>query len=836
MSIRQILYFSVSVMLCMTITLVVLSLNFSSKIDIRMKNASVAADLARSTAELTLLIEEYIAYRLERIDRQWASKVHDIKDLVSLGTENELAFKLSRDIDLLDIAFTQLRQTIQKTSRAEIAGDSRLVTRLRTLENRRTSRIRLLNINISQLAFELSTKSRDEVHLLQKRINQLVTIYALLLVGVLLISGFLLIGIIARKLKILDDSVKAIGQGDFDLVVPDLGRDEIGALGNALNLMSSRLVEQAKTEKANTETIRQNEERFRDFAEAAADYFWESDDRFSFNRIEGSFELVTGQKPESMIGQDLKKFCTQHEGNQQVSANIAALIASRQPVDDMDVFWHYSADETRVITINAKPVFTPENKFIGYRGTGRDVTEHQILTAKLNFQATHDSLTDLINRREFERRLQHLLESAQNDDGEHILCYLDLDQFKVINDTCGHMAGDELLRQIVAVIRNGLRSRDTLARLGGDEFGILMEHCSMSSARKKAAVICKMVDEFRFVWQEQVHNIGVSVGIVSMTVESENILQTLSDADAACYAAKEKGGNCHVVFRQDDALLSSRHNEMQWVTRINRALDEDRFRLFYQEIFDAKKPQIENSHIEILLRLEDENGVINTPGSFFPAAERFNLSTRLDRWVVQNTFDWLAGNPIRMAQMSMCAINLSGHSVGDNSFKDFVLQLFETTSVPPEKICFEITETAAIRNLPFALELMKALREMKCKFALDDFGSGLSSFTYLKTLPVDYLKIDGAFITGMGDGLFDIALVKSINELGHLLGMKTIAEYVENEGIAEKLDAIGVDYYQGYHFGRPRCLLTSEQSSAESPNAEVIPIDRTKSSLQKKGG
>lgn len=425
----------------------------------------------------------------------------------------------------------------------------------------------------------------------------------------------------------------------------------------------------------------------------------------------------------------------------------------------------------------------------------------------LEYAASHDALTALVNRQEFERRLQRVLETARAEQVEHALCYLDLDQFKVINDTCGHVAGDELLAQIAMLLRGQVRERDTLARLGGDEFGVLMEHCSLAQAERVAKALREAIEGLRFVWEGRSFDIGVSIGLVSITEFSESIANVLSAADRACYAAKDEGRNRVHVYHEDNAELARRHGEMQWATRIPRALEEHRFHLVSQPIVPLNSGVSRGEHYEVLIRMEDEEGRIVLPGAFLPAAERYNLSVKIDRWVTGRTLQWLADDPKRLRNLFLCTINLSGHSLGDEAFLQFIIRLFDQSNVPPKKICFEITETATIANLFNATRFMKALKELGCQFALDDFGSGFSSFAYLKSLPVDFLKIDGVFVRDIVDDPINLAMVKSINEIGHAMGKRTIAEHVENDAILEKLlSEIGVDYVQGYGIARPQRL------------------------------
>jgi len=432
-----------------------------------------------------------------------------------------------------------------------------------------------------------------------------------------------------------------------------------------------------------------------------------------------------------------------------------------------------------------------------------DITEARRLSKQLSYEASHDALTGLFNRREFEIRLQRALETTQVENVEHAVCYLDLDQFKIINDTCGHVAGDELLRQLGAVLKACLRTGDTLARLGGDEFGVLLENCPLKFARRVADSLLQAIRDFQFAWDQKSFTVGASIGLVPVDNTSETINDILIAADSACYAAKDHGRNRIHVYEQDDTELVRRHGEMQWIIRIKQALEQDRFRLYAQTIAPVQRGAEQGKHYEILVRLVDEDGNIVPPGAFLPAAERYNISSSIDRWVVRASLDWLHQHSDHLDELFMCSINLSGLSLGDESFLDYVIAEFPKFGVPPAKICFEITETAAISNLQAAIQFINKLRDFGCKFALDDFGSGLSSFAYLRNLPVDYLKIDGVFVKDIAVDPISLAMVKSINEIGHVMGMQTIAEFVEDDAILAKLAEIGVDYAQGYGIAKP---------------------------------
>jgi diguanylate cyclase (GGDEF)-like protein/PAS domain S-box-containing protein len=449
-----------------------------------------------------------------------------------------------------------------------------------------------------------------------------------------------------------------------------------------------------------------------------------------------------------------------------------------------------------------------------------DVTEARNMANKISYQATHDSLTGLINRADFERYLMDILERI-DEKTEHALCYLDLDQFKVINDTCGHMAGDQLLQNISELMSLRIRkTEDTLARLGGDEFVLLLENCSLEQASKIAQNLCDAIQEYRFVWQDKPFTIGISIGVVALNINSHDFQDVLSKADTACYMAKEQGRNRVHTYLVDDEELMQRQSEMKVVSSITEAYENDLFHIFYQPIVPIEHPERMTEHYEILLRMQDKNGDWLPPGFFLPAAERYNLVHKVDRWVVRTTLSWLARNQKHLAQLKCCAINLSGMSLNDELLFDFIAKQFKLTEVPPEKICFEITETAAITNLARAIGFINRLRDLGCKSALDDFGSGMSSFAYLKNFPIDYLKIDGMFVKDIINDPIDNAMVKSINDIGHVLGLQTIAEFVEDEEIFQRLKELGIDEAQGYHIAKPQNI----DQLLDAPEAKIIKL------------
>ena len=432
-----------------------------------------------------------------------------------------------------------------------------------------------------------------------------------------------------------------------------------------------------------------------------------------------------------------------------------------------------------------------------------DVSESRELNRRLSYHASHDVLTGLVNRREFETRLERALKSAKARETSYALCYIDLDQFKIVNDTCGHSAGDALLGQVGALLKSKVRWRDTLARLGGDEFGVLLESCSLEEALRTAETLRESIRNFRYTWEDRTFRLGASIGVVPITAENEDVASVLSAADSACGAAKESGRNRVHCFEENDIDLMRRRREMQWAARINNALEESRFELFRMTI-QPLQTEDAGEHFELLLRMRDESGKIVAPDQFIAAAERYGITPSIDRWVIDSAFRWLVSEADERRRLTMCSINLSGQSLGDDKFLPFVIEQFHRSGIDGSKICFEITETAAIANFSQASRFIQALKELGCKFALDDFGTGLSSFGYLKHFPVDFLKIDGSFVKGLLHDPIDREMVRSINEIGHLTGKKTIAEWAENAEIVEILRGLGVDYAQGYGISQPQ--------------------------------
>ncbi|WP_341326521.1 EAL domain-containing protein [Methylotuvimicrobium sp. KM2] len=450
------------------------------------------------------------------------------------------------------------------------------------------------------------------------------------------------------------------------------------------------------------------------------------------------------------------------------------------------------------------PMLDSDNRVTNYVAIQEDVTEILAQRDMITYQATHDPLTDLINRTEFDRRLKRIINTAKTKGSTHVLCYLDLDNFKIVNDTCSHTAGDELLRQISRQLSTLIRNRDSLARLGGDEFAILMEHCTLEQAQATAERIRQHIERYQFRWDDKSFRIGVSIGMVTIHAENGGFDELLKRADIACYIAKQDGRNRSHVFTESDQACIDYRNEAAWPEKIEQALSHNRFRLYRQRIVALKS--IEGDHYEVLLRLQEDSGKIIAPNAFLPAAERYQLAASIDRWVIQQVFNWMLEHPDRLSSLTLCSINLSTAGLNDKGLIEFIIDRFMQTALPAEKFCFEITETATIVNLTAATQFITSLKELGCRFSLDNFGSGLSSFAYLKNLPVDFLKIDGVFVRDIETDSVALAMVKSINDIAHVMNKKTIAKFVENDSVMKILLDLGIDYVQGYGSDEPSLL------------------------------
>ena len=470
------------------------------------------------------------------------------------------------------------------------------------------------------------------------------------------------------------------------------------------------------------------------------------------------------------------------------------------------------------VQYSASPILVETGSALGVILVIHDVTEARQMQEKISFQAAHDALTGLVNRTEFERRLHYAIGSAGSAHENHVLCYIDVDQLKIINDTCSHESGDDLIREIAVLIQGCLRESDVLARLAGDEFGVLLKNCATGGAVGQVEKMLSAIRELRFTRCNRVFEVTASIGVTVIDSDTGSGAEVMIEADLACHAAKDAGGDRLHIYHSSDQNLARRHSEMQWVSKLTEAIESDSLVLYCQDIVPVIPDKNAGHHFEVLVRMLDDSGEIIPPDRFLPAAERYNLIASLDRWVVSHTFAWYARHSVTASTSGLdtIAINLSGASVTDAGFLEYIKDEMKSSEVPPGVICFEITETAAIENIDAATGFIHELKRLGCRFALDDFGSGLSSFAYLKKLPVDYLKIDGSFVRDMETDAVDCAMVSAIYQLASVLGIKTIAEYVENDNILKKLADIGIDYAQGYGISKPLLLQNLDIATTQS--------------------
>lgn len=563
------------------------------------------------------------------------------------------------------------------------------------------------------------------------------------------------------------------------------------------------------------QALRDSEQRFKDFAEIAVDLFWETDADLRFRYVPENCKKVMGIGAEQMIGWTHLQLLSEYIDDPDKIAHHFGQLEARLPYQDFEYNWKHPDGSIRVLRSSGKPFYDRHNVFQGYRGVARDVTEAHYLTRRITYQATHDGLTGLVNRHEFERRLERALASARSRRLTHSLCFLDLDQFKIVNDSAGHLAGDELLKRIAGLLKEQIRSRDTLARVGGDEFALLIENCTTEKAKSIADTLVATIREFRFVWEGRTYEIGISIGLVPITSDSDSVVQLLSSVDVACYTAKDLGRNRVHIYQGADKEAGSRHSEIIRAAELFNALEQERFRLYCQPIIALDDGDRAPAVFEVLLRLLDDDNNILTPASFIPAAERYGLMSSIDRWVIRTALGRHASDFMHFPDAGI-AINLSGVTLNDETFGEFVKTQLAESVIEPDRVCFEITETTAVRNFNTVTQFIADMKEVGCLFALDDFGSGLSSFAYLKNLSVDYVKIDGSFIQNFVDDPIDYAIAAAINRVGHIKEIRTIAECAESSSALVQLKEMGVDYAQGYAFDAPRPLGEIRQFASGS--------------------
>jgi diguanylate cyclase (GGDEF)-like protein/PAS domain S-box-containing protein len=614
-----------------------------------------------------------------------------------------------------------------------------------------------------------------------------------LLALALLIFSFMLDKLVLARLAHLNDNVKRIGESATSAArVPELkGKDELTSLAHGINGMLDRLDESQLA-------LMFEKERAQVTLAGIADAVITSDTAGRVLYMNTTAERLTGVFSSDANGKSLQSLF--HLMNEDKTASVASDWLTDAASGFDEVILQRDDGVEFIITKSTSPLYANNDVLFGHVTVLHDVTMLRSLSNQLSYQARHDSLTGLINRYEFDRKTQEAIDDVATENRTHCVAYIDLDQFKIVNDTCGHMAGDQLLRQLADHLKTKVRNADTLARLGGDEFALLLMGCNLKKAQKIVDDLLDVVRNYRFTFDDKVFKVSASIGLTEISPNQHLTLSELiSTADSACYSAKNDGGNRIYSHRLDDNDMKERSNQLEWVSRIHLALEQQQFVLYIQRMESLAHG--EEQHCELLIRMQGEDGKLYPPGAFLPAAERYHLMPKIDRWVVAEALSIIARKGASFPYV--CAINLSGQTLSEDGFLDFVVEQINQHGVDARRICFEITETAVIANLNKARQFMRALREIGCRFSLDDFGSGLSSFAYLKNLDVDFLKIDGMFVKAIVNNKIDRAMVESINNVGHVMGLLTIAEFAENDDIINMLKEIGVDYAQGYGVAKP---------------------------------
>lgn len=546
--------------------------------------------------------------------------------------------------------------------------------------------------------------------------------------------------------------------------------------------------------------------KLNDYVSAAGDFFWEMDKQQRMTHISMEMKEFLGVETSRLLNVPLDTLINQHIHKDDLAEWKVLMVDLNKhlPFRDREYVWQHKNGEKRVVRLSGVPVFDSEERFVGYRGVGWDYTAQHHSASIVAYHASHDSLTGLVNRREFELRCNDAIERTAA--ANQALCFIDLDNFKHVNDTAGHLAGDELLRQLSGLFTSLVRKSDVLARLGGDEFGLLIYEVGIKEAMRLATQLRAEVEGFRFHWEGQQFSIGASIGLVMIDSRWETRSALFGAADAACYEAKHKGRNRVAVFTGTEANADHKHGEQHWDQYIKDVIDEGGVKLALQKIVIPGEVADTQSRVEILMRLPAPDGELLLPSAVLPLAQRFGLSVKLDMAVIDNTLDWLQGQPHVTDELELCCINISGAAIDDEAFLLFLTGALKRSSIDPAKLCFEVSESAISTNLTAVAVFMEKLGALGCKFAMDDFSGGLNSFNYLKKLPVNFVKINSTFTRAIMEDPVHYAMVRSINEVAQTLGKKTIAESVESAEVLEKLHDLGVNYVQGYHISAPELI------------------------------
>ena len=643
--------------------------------------------------------------------------------------------------------------------------------------------------------------SRDSIFTQGLIIASAEVVLSVVLLG---LAGLLL----TRNIRSLVTATQKIAGGDYTVHIPVQSQDEIGLLADNFNRMSVAVRDQISALHHSEQALFAEKERAEITLKSIGDGVITVGQDSRVQYLNPAAETLTGWRLDQARGRPVTEVyrtvdeVTRAPVGNSVQAALARDTTMNHPPGLILLNRNgseYAVEET------AAPILDRDGQVSGVVLVFHDVTAAREFARRLEYQANHDALTGLVNRREFRQRVERALQEARDSRLTHAMFYLDLDQFKVVNDTCGHNAGDELLRQLAALLRRKIRDTDVIGRLGGDEFGVLIHRCPPDQAWHVAENLRDSVRAFRFLWENKSFDVGVSIGVVAIDPNTVDAAELFSAADIACYVAKDGGRNQIHVHQPDDLDLARRRGEMHWSTRIATALNEGRFSLYYQKIIPLAGRHSDYPGIELLLRMQAEDGSLVLPERFIPSAERYQHMLSIDKWVLRRALALMA-EPVNDSFQGMFSINVSGQSLGSARFSSYVIDVIRASGIEPRRICFEVTETAAVANLARAAQFMQELHDIGCRFALDDFGSGLSSFAYLRALPVDYLKIDGIFVRHILDNPNDLAMVTAINQMGRAVGIRTIAEFVEDDRVQQALCAIGIDYAQGFHIHTPQPL------------------------------
>ena len=646
---------------------------------------------------------------------------------------------------------------------------------------------------------------------------------SMLIAGLEILLSFLLLAgigyLLTRHIRALVEATRKVAAGDYAIRIPNQGHDEINLLGENFNVMSQAVQERVDALSLSEWALHEEKERAEVTLHSIGDGVITTDVDGCVRYMNPVAERLTGHtlaSAEGMLIERVYNVIDEQTGSS-LANPLRLCLADQTSICSVLQAQLISADgQIHSVEETASPIRDREGRTIGAVLVVHDVTASREASRQLEYQATHDALTGLLNRRQFERYIERAIESVASDGRTHAMCYMDLDQFKVVNDTCGHSAGDRLLVELSRIIRGKTREKDILGRLGGDEFGLLLYDVNLDQANFYAAEIRNSIRDYRFLVDGYTFEVGVSIGIVSIHADSGSLADVFTAVDVACYVAKDKGRNEIYISQMNDVEQARRQLEMQWSTRIPPALKENRFVLHYQKVLPLSDDPGLSPRCELLVRMVESNGTLIPPGRLIPAAERFRQMPDIDRWVIHNALKLVAGRG-QNGGFSAYAINLSGQSLGQPELLDFVKREILRSGVRPDMLTFEITETAAIQNVVHASRFMAELKQMGCQFALDDFGSGLSSFGYLKKLPVDYLKIDGSFVRNMLHDHHDHSIVVAIAQIAKTLGIRCVAEFVGDHDTLIALREIGVDYGQGFFLHMPEPL--------DAPDAvSVMPV------------